>query len=102
MAKLFDVVATTGTYTDRQTGETKYLTRNVGSIIETKNGKAMVLDATFNPAGCKATEDGKVWLTLFEPREKSDRPVPSQQQSSGGDPYSEDIPFNRLHPINGM
>jgi single-strand DNA-binding protein len=67
MAKLHDVSATLGTYTDKD-GNTKYISRNVGSIIETKNGPMLLLDASFNPAGCERGEDGKVWLKLFEPK----------------------------------
>jgi single-strand DNA-binding protein len=67
MAKLYDVVCTTGKY--QKDGDTKYLSKNVGSMIETKNGPMLLLDASFNPAGCERGEDGKVWLKLFTPRD---------------------------------
>lgn len=98
MAKKFDVVATTGTYV--KDGQTKYLTKNVGEIIETKNGLAMKLDASFNPAGCKITDDGKIWLKLFEPREVIDKmqndlgaPPKSAPAPSNFDNFDDDIPF---------
>ena len=67
----YDVVATVGTY--EKDGQKKYISRNVGQIIETKNGPKLLLDASFNPAGClQKSEDGKVWLALFEPKPKKD------------------------------
>ena len=103
MAKKYDVVATIGTY--QKDGQTKYISRNVGSVIETKNGLAIVMDACFNPAGCaNKTEDGKVFLSLFEPRPdaaqqpaQQQRPAQSAPQQPAGfndfDEYA-DIPFN--------
>lgn len=103
MAKLYDAVVTTGTYLSN--GETKYVTRNVGAVIETKNGLSLVMDASFNPAGARRTEDGKVWITLFEPREE-DAPAPrsnphtqpAQQTRRNNAPappadFDDDIPF---------
>lgn len=66
MSKKYDVVATIGSY--EKNGEKKYLTRNVGSIIQTQKGFRLALDASFNPAGCRVEEDGKVWLALFPPK----------------------------------
>lgn len=75
MAKLYDAVVTLGTYSSN--GETKYVSRNIGSVIETRNGLALVMDASFNPAGAQRTEDGKVWVKLFEPRtEEAESPPP--------------------------
>jgi hypothetical protein len=67
MSKKYDVVATTGTY--QKDGETKYVNRNVGAVIQTKHGFRLALDASFNPAGCPKTDDGKVYMALFEPRD---------------------------------
>lgn len=81
----YDVVATIGKY-DKD-GKTKYITRNVGRILETKDGyKKLLLDSSFNPAGCERGEDGKVWLSLFEPKQKN-------SQTSYDDDMSDDIPF---------
>lgn len=68
MSKKFDVVATIGSY--MAGNEKKYITRNVGAVVETQHGLSITLDACFNPAGCQVSEDGKVWLKLFEPRDK--------------------------------
>lgn len=71
MSTAKDIVATIGTYTDRQ-GQTKYVSRKVGSLIETSKGPRIKLDASFNPAGCKRDEDGGVWLAIFDQRERDD------------------------------
>lgn len=63
-----DIVATIGTY--QKDGETKYVTRKVGSLVDTKHGPRIKLDASFNPAGCVRSDDGGVWLALFEQRER--------------------------------
>lgn len=98
MSKKYDVVATTGTY--EKNGEKKYVTRNVGAVISTQHGFRLKLDASFNPAGCVRTEDGCVWLALFEPKERAaPAQQPQQQSAPSGGGYSEfdpDIPFNRL------
>lgn len=74
MAKLYDAVVTVGTY--EKNGETKYVSRNIGAVLETRNGLALVMDAWFNPAGAQRTEDGKVWVKLFEPREEEQEQAP--------------------------
>jgi len=81
MAVKFDVVATIGTYTNKN-GEKKYITRKVGSMIETQHGDALKLDACFNPSGCKVEEDGSVWLKLFAP--KPAEPIPASGGLSRG------------------
>lgn len=84
----YDVVATVGTY--EKDGQKKYITRQVGQILDTKNGPKLLLDATFNPAGCHKGEDGKVWLALFEPKVKE----PGKTQSISTDaPFDSEIPF---------
>lgn len=75
--KNFDVVATIGTY--EKDGQTKYLTRNVGKVIETKSGMRIKLDASFNPAGCPRNDDGSVWLALFESKDKDATPKTMKQ-----------------------
>lgn len=81
--KKYDVVATLGTY--EKNGQKKYVTRNVGSVIETSKGPRLKLDATFNPAGCIKSEDGGVWLALFEPKEAPAKPA--------DDGFDDDIGF---------
>lgn len=68
-----DIVATLGTY--EKDGQKKYISRNVGMLIETEKGFSVKLDATFNPAGCVRKDDGSVWLMCFEPKEKAKEPV---------------------------
>lgn len=75
MAKKYDVVATIGKY--EKDGQTKFVNRNVGAIIQTDKGFRLALDATFNPAGCDKDNNGRVWLALFEPRD--DRQANQQQ-----------------------
>lgn len=98
MSKKYDVVATTGTYQDRQSGEKKFINRNVGSIIQTQHGFRLCLDASFNPAGCKVEEDGKVWLALFEPKPKESQPSQPRSEPQGygggsGPMDDSEIPF---------
>lgn len=107
MAKKYDVVATTGFY--MAGSEKKYISRNVGAVIETQHGLAITLDASFNPAGCPISEDGKVWLKLFEPRPKDQNQAQNSRPQQGGQPAQQpqdgfgdfdqdsDIPFMRLH-----
>lgn len=77
----YDVVATIGTY--EKDGQKKYLTDNVGRIITTKDGHPkLLLKKTFNPAALQASEDGMVWLALFEPRDKS---APASKPSNDDD-----------------
>lgn len=96
MAK--DIVATIGTYTDRQ-GQTKYVTRKVGALIDTSKGLRIKLDSSFNPAGCKRDEDGGVWLAIFDQRDRDEAPqqrrqaAPARQQDNDGGFVDDDIPF---------
>lgn len=95
----YDVVATVGKY--EKNGETKYISRKVGSVIQTDKGFRMKMDAFFNPAGCKVDEDGSIWLALFEPREDQQQGQPQQQrqgqpqrsQQAAPPAYDDDVPF---------
>jgi hypothetical protein len=94
----YDVVATVGKY--EKNGETKYISRKVGAVIQTDKGFRMKMDAFFNPAGCKVDEDGSIWLALFEPRDDQQQGQPQQQQrqqparqAAQPDPYDQDVPF---------
>jgi len=99
MAQAQDIVATIGTY--EKDGEKKYVTRKVGALVETKHGPRIKLDASFNPAGCVKTEDGGVWLAIFDQKEgdkKPERPQrgtsqPAQPQTGGHD-FGDEIPFS--------
>lgn len=98
MSKRYDVVATIGQY--EKDGQTKYVTRNVGAVIQTSKGFRLKLDASFNPAGCPRSDDGGVWLALFEPRDdqqQGQQQAPRQAQRSQPAPlpddFSDDVPF---------
>jgi len=106
MSKRYDVVATIGQY--EKDGQTKYVTRNVGAVIQTQKGFRLKLDASFNPAGCQRSEDGGVWLALFEPRDdqqQTQQQAPRQQQQQSrqaptDDQFIDDIPF--ANPYRGV
>lgn len=104
----YDVVATVGKY--EKNGETKYISRKVGAVIQTDKGFRMKMDAFFNPAGCKVDEDGSIWLALFEPRDDQQQGQPQQQQrqqtqrsqqAAPPDDFDESIPFAPLHHLAG-
>lgn len=89
----YDVVARIGEYQDRE-GNTKGRFQNVGAVIQTDNGHALILERWFNPAGLPNPDNRSgVLLSLFEPKAKDSTPAqqPSQQQPSP-DP-DDDIPF---------
>ena len=94
----FDLVAVTGSYTDKQGNEKKRY-ENVGQVHSYEGRRYITLKATFNPAGLPRKEgDDRVFLNMFVPKEK---PQQSPQQnggearSSGGafDDMNDDIPF---------
>ncbi|WP_049326000.1 hypothetical protein [Stutzerimonas stutzeri] len=101
----YDVVATVGKY--EKNGETKYISRKVGAVIQTDKGFRMKMDAFFNPAGCKVDEDGSIWLALFEPRDDQQQGQPQQQrqgqpqrsQQAAPPDFDDDLPF--ANPYRG-
>lgn len=106
MSKRYDVVATIGQY--EKDGQTKYVTRNVGAVIQTSKGFRLKLDASFNPAGCPRSDDGGVWLALFEPRDDQQQQPQQQrqqpqrsQQAAPPDDFDQEIPFLPLHYLAG-
>lgn len=90
-----DIVATIGTYL--KDGETKYVNRKVGALVETKHGPKIKLDASFNPAGCIREDDGGVWLAIFDQRERDDggQPRGDRNKTPGGrssrDDFNDDL-----------
>lgn len=98
MGVKYDVVATTGVY--EKEGQKKYLTRKVGVVISTDKGFRIKLDACFNPAGCQITEDGAIWLALFEPKprdEQQQQRAPQRQAPRQATPdpdgFDDSVPF---------
>ena len=97
MAKKFDLVVKTGSYTDNQ-GNEKGRYKNVGACMSGKDGGFfLLLDRTFNPAG---VGDGEACIvSMFEPKSRDgggqqqqhnqQKQNGYQQQNDGGD----DVPF---------
>jgi len=84
--KLFDVVVSTGKYTNNQ-GEEKSNFENVGVVLEGENGPYLLLKRTFNPAGVPNPDNkDSVLISLFEPKPKQEgqqggyQQQPAQQQ----------------------
>lgn len=68
MRKKYDLVATVGTYKDRQTGEEKKRYMQCGCIFESEDGRmAIKLD------GLPVTPEWSGWIQLFEPRDRKPR-----------------------------
>ena len=62
----YEVIASTGTYTNKQ-GEEKKRWQKCGVVMETKNG-GLALKLEVIPVG------GEGWFTLTEPKAKDDAP----------------------------
>ena len=91
--KIYDVVTSTGTYNDPQTGEEKKRWLTVGVVFKNDAGYvSMKLDAI--PA--KRNEEGDMWLSLFAPREREQKPAQQgfrEQSQRGADGFEDkDIP----------
>jgi len=86
MAKKYDLVVKTGEYTD-QSGATKGRFKNVGVVMEGKDGPYILLDRTFNPAGVPG-QDGResIIVSMYEPRDQAGQQAQqrhSEQKSNG-------------------
>lgn len=106
MKKLYDLAVKTSSYTDRNTGQEKGRYENVGAVMQGDDGnKFLMFKRTFNPAGVPNPESRDTLIvSMFAPREQQGQqnhqpPARPQAESlpSGGDPYSEDIPFASFH-----
>jgi hypothetical protein len=85
MSIQYEVMASTGTYTDKN-GQEKRRWLKCGIVMSTKTGGlAMKLEAV--PVG----SDG--WFSLFEPKAKDDAPAPSKQKASNIIDMPDDAPF---------
>ena len=85
MAKLYDVVVTVSKYKDKD-GSTKYINENIGSVLDINGNKKLVLKSHINLAALQKDDQGKVWATLFEPRDNS------QTKHQDGAKLSDDQP----------
>ena len=90
MGKKYDVVAKVGEYQD-QSGQTKPRWQNVGAVVTTENGHALLLNKTFNPAGLAEADRESIMLNLFEPKQR-DQQAP-QQSAPPADDWDSDLPF---------
>lgn len=71
MAKKYDAVVVTGTYTANGVEKKRY--KNVGVVMEgSEGGLYMLLEATFNPAGCKQEDKESIMVSFYEPKEKEE------------------------------
>ncbi len=70
-----DVVATTGEYTDRQTGASKKQYTNVGKAFTDDQGR-ISLKLTVIPVG----PDWSGWLSLYPAKDREQRPAPAARQ----------------------
>lgn len=87
MAKTHDLVVKMGEY--QSGGETKARWRNVGSVITTEKGTAILLNRDFNPAGVPGNEDkDSILISVM----KVDRDQKPQAAPSSG-VVDDDIPF---------
>lgn len=94
MAKLkYEVVATVGSYPDKQTGEQKKKYQRIGSIFEGDKGFSLKLDCV--PVG----KEWNGWASLFEPKDQG-RDVPASEAMRRSAPASrplvddgDEIPF---------
>jgi hypothetical protein len=69
--KLYDCIVCTGRYTDAN-GQEKARWQNVGAVIETKNGLALLLERWFNPAGVVDDKGGdNVLINLMPPKDRA-------------------------------
>ncbi|MBQ7262845.1 MAG: hypothetical protein IJR14_03905 [Synergistaceae bacterium] len=70
MRKLFDMAVKVGEYED-QHGRTKGRWKNIGVVMDGKDGPFALIEKTFNPAGVP-TQDGResIIVSFFKPKEK--------------------------------
>jgi len=83
MAKVYDVIATVGEYTNKQ-GETKKRYLNIGSVIESDKGMSINIESI--PVGWTG------WAGLYVPKEK-EHIAPAKPQSKGAFDDFQDSPF---------
>lgn len=90
MAKLYDLAVSVGTFTNKS-GEEKKRWKNIGSVLETKDGgKVILIDRTFNPAGVPV-EPGRdsIMVSMFPPKDnEGQQQAPSQHQQQKQDGYA--------------
>ena len=80
--KIYDLVATVGTYTDKQGNEKKRYV-NVGAVFEGDKGMSMKLETL--PVG----PEWSGWLSFYEPKEREAAPF-TQHSAAKANAYVPD------------
>lgn len=84
--KIYDVVATVGSYTDKQGNEKKrYVT--CGAVFEGDKGMSMKLDTI------PVSPDWSGWLSFYEPKEREPAPVTQHSQQKANAFVDDDVAF---------
>lgn len=97
MKKLYDLVATAGTYL--KNGGTKKRFKTVGAEFETDTGRFIMLDATVNLAAFPRKEGSEmIMVSKYEPKDRAATPTPHEEAKSNGyqtqaEEKTDDIPF---------
>jgi len=96
--KLYDLAVKTGEYNDAQ-GQKKGRWQNVGAVMQNDDGgKYIMLAKWFNPAGVpdlsgKNATSESILLSMFEPKDKDQRPAGNSAPPPASSPADDDIPF---------
>jgi hypothetical protein len=101
MAKLYDLAVKTGSYTNDQ-NEEKNRYQNIGAVMESNNGKFILLYKWFNPAGIPDERGGdSIVVSMFKPKPRQNQqaqpapnvtaPAVSTTATAAG--FDDDIPF---------
>ena len=84
MRKKYDIVATVGKYTDRNTGEEKKRYQSCGAVFEDDNGRLSIKLDTI-----PITPEWSGWLSCYEPdrdrggnRSNTSSPAPQRERSA--------------------
>lgn len=86
--KTHDLIVKMGEY--QSGGETKARWRNVGSVIQTDKGAAVLLNRDFNPAGVPGNEDRDSILISVMKADRDNAPPQATPDDGIGD---SEIPF---------
>lgn len=91
--KKYDLVVTTGSYTNRD-GIEKRQYKTVGAVWQNDKGFFMTLDKSFNPAGINSDRD-TIMVSMFEPKPRDFPKQVSQSHRADaqGDDFLADVPF---------
>ena len=66
MKKVYDCAVAVGVKKDG-----KKVWKTVGALMENENGKFLMLDKIFNPAGVESEGRSSILISLFEPKEEN-------------------------------